>query len=175
MLIGEHGDEGAMGVVLNRASETLVEDAVPPMATLTAPDELVYLGGPVQPEAVVVLADFADVEQAEVAVVDSIGFLPGEIEDTSAIGELRGVRVFAGLRGLGPGTARGRARGGCLDRRHRSQLRCVHEPRRSSLWRDVLRREGGALAHSRAASRRSTGQLSGAAGRRSARPVAGQT
>jgi hypothetical protein len=63
----------------------------------------VYLGGPVQPEAVVVLADFADVEQAEVAVVDSIGFLPGEIEDTSALGELRGVRIFAGYAGWAPG------------------------------------------------------------------------
>src|SRR4029079_17894306 len=37
VLIGERGEEGAMGVVLTRASETLVEDAVPPMATLTAP------------------------------------------------------------------------------------------------------------------------------------------
>ena len=145
VLIGEHGDEGAMGVVLNRASETLVEDAVPPMAPLTAPDELVFLGGPVQPEAVVVLADFADVEQAEVAVVDSIGFLPGEIEDTSALGELRGVRIFAGYAGWAPGQLE----------EELAERSWVVLPARSSdvftnapdgLWTEVLRRHGGGLA-----------------------------
>jgi putative transcriptional regulator len=103
VLLGEHGDEGAMGVVLNRVSTALVDDAVPPIAALTGPDERVYLGGPVQPQAVVVLADFADAEQAEVVVVDNIGFLPGEIEDAAEVGELRGVRVFAGYAGWGPG------------------------------------------------------------------------
>jgi putative transcriptional regulator len=29
VLVGEHGDEGAMGLVLNRASETTVGEAVP--------------------------------------------------------------------------------------------------------------------------------------------------
>ena len=96
VLIGEHGDEGAMGVVLNRVSNALVDDAVPPIAALTGPGEPVYLGGPVQPQAVVVLADFVDVEQAEVTVVDSVGFLPGEMEEAAELGELRGVRVFSG-------------------------------------------------------------------------------
>jgi putative transcriptional regulator len=145
VLIGEHGDEGAMGVVLNRASETLVEDAVPPMATLTAPDELVYLGGPVQPEAVVVLADFADVEQAEVAVVDSIGFLPGEIKDTSAVGELRGVRVFAGYAGWGPGQLEDEVEEGAwIVLTALSSDVFTTAP--DMLWSDVLRREGGPLA-----------------------------
>ena len=37
VLIGEHGDDGAMGVVLNRVSPVTVEDAVPPIAALTHP------------------------------------------------------------------------------------------------------------------------------------------
>lgn len=145
VLIGEHGDEGAMGVVLNRVSATLVEDAVPPMASLTAPDELVYVGGPVQPEAVVVLADFADVEQAEVAVIDSIGFLPGEIEDTSAVGELRGVRVFAGYAGWGPGQLEDELEDGAwivVAARSADVFTTTPE----TLWAEVLRREGGPLA-----------------------------
>jgi putative transcriptional regulator len=145
VLIGEHGDEGAMGVVLNRVSTALVDDAVPPIASLTGPDEPVYLGGPVQPQAVVVLADFADVEQAEVVVVDSIGFLQGEIEDTSAVGELRGVRIFAGYAGWGPGQLEEELEEGAW----------IVVPARSSdvfttapetLWSEVLRREGGPLA-----------------------------
>ena len=145
VLIGEHGDEGAMGVVLNRASETLVGDAVPPMAPLTAPDELVFLGGPVQPEAVVVLADFADVEQAEVAVVDTIGFLPGEIEDTSAFGELRGVRIFAGYAGWAPGQLEDELEEGAwivVTARSSDVFTAAPE----LLWSEVLRREGGPLA-----------------------------
>src|SRR4029078_1163469 len=145
VLIGEHGDEGAMGVVLNRASETLVEDAVPPMATLTAPGELVYLGVPVQPEAVVVLADFADVEQAEVAVVDSIGFLPGEIEDTSALGELRGGRIFDGYASWAPGQLEDELEEGAwivVTARSSDVFTTAPE----LLWGEVLRREGGPLA-----------------------------
>jgi putative transcriptional regulator len=145
VLIGEHGEEGAMGVVLNRVSATLVEDAVPPMASLTAPDDLVHLGGPVQPDAVVVLADFADVEQAEVAVVDSVGFLPGEIEDTSAVGELRGVRVFAGYAGWGPGQLEEELEDGAwIVAQARSSDVFTTAP--EMLWSDVLRREGGPLA-----------------------------
>ena len=134
-----------MGVVLNRVSGTLVEEAVPPMAPLTAPDDLVHLGGPVQPDAVVVLADFADVEQAEVAIVDSIGFLPGEIEDTSATGELRGVRVFAGYAGWGPGQLEDELAEGAwiVTAAHSSD---VFTTSPEMLWRDVLRREGGPLA-----------------------------
>ena len=72
VLVGEHGEEGAMGVVLNRVSTVTVEDAVPPMAELVGPDELVYVGGPVQPQAVVVLADFVDPARAEALVVGDV-------------------------------------------------------------------------------------------------------
>jgi putative transcriptional regulator len=115
------------------------------MASLTAPDEPVYVGGPVQPEAVVVLADFADVEQAEVAVLDSIGFLPGEIEDTSTIGRLRGVRVFAGYAGWGPGQLEEELEEGAwIVVTGRSGDVFTTSP--DTLWADVLRREGGPLA-----------------------------
>ncbi len=145
VLVGEHGDEGAMGVVLNRVSATLVSEAVPPIAPLTGPDEPVYLGGPVQPQAVVVLADFADVEQAEVVVVDNIGFLPGEIEDAAALGDLRGIRVFAGYAGWGPGQLEHElVEGAWIVVAARGAD--VFTPAPDSLWSDVLRREGGPLA-----------------------------
>ena len=41
VLVGEHTDEGALGVVLNRASEATVEDAVPELSTLIDDEELV--------------------------------------------------------------------------------------------------------------------------------------
>jgi putative transcriptional regulator len=134
-----------MGLVLNRVSTALVDEAVPPIASLTGPDEHVYLGGPVQPQAVVVLADFADVEQAEVVVLESIGFLPGEIEDASAVGELRGIRVFAGYAGWGPGQLEDELEDGAwIVVAARSSDVFTSAP--ETLWSEVLRREGGPLA-----------------------------
>lgn len=145
VLVGEHGAEGAMGVVLNRVSSALVDDAVPPIAPLTGRDEPVYLGGPVQPQAVVVLADFADVEQAEVVVVENVGFLPGEIDEASAVGELRGIRVFAGYAGWGPGQLEAElAEGAWIVVPARGSDVFTSTP--DTLWSDVLRREGGPLA-----------------------------
>ena len=63
--------------------------------------ELVHLGGPVQPSAIVVVADFADPAQAGALILDSVGFLPAEA-DPDTIGELA-ARVFAGYAGWGLG------------------------------------------------------------------------
>jgi putative transcriptional regulator len=103
VLVADHGDDGAMGVVLNRNSPVAVRDAVPPMAPLVDPGATVYLGGPVQPQAVVVLADFADPGRAGGLVLETVGFLPGTVEDPDELGGLNAVRVFAGYAGWAPG------------------------------------------------------------------------
>ena len=144
VLIGEHGDEGAMGIVLNRVSGVLVEDAVPPISPLAGPEAPVYLGGPVQPQAVVVLADFADPEPANV-LVESVGFLPGEVDDVSELGELERIRVFAGYAGWAPGQLEGELAEGSwivLDARASD----IFTERPDQLWTEVLRRGGPALA-----------------------------
>ena len=145
VLVGEHGDEGAMGVVLNRVSPVTVEDAVPPIAELVGPDELVYVGGPVQPQAVVVLADFIDPERAEALVVGDVGFLPGELDDPLDVGKLRNVRVFAGYAGWAAGQLEGELEeGSWLVMPALAADVFTTEPDR--LWSVVLRREGGGLA-----------------------------
>ena len=103
VLLGEHGEDGAMGLVLNRVSDVTVADAVPPIADLVDDGELVHVGGPVQPQAVVVLADFVEPHRAGALVLDTIGFLPGDVDDETDLGELRTVRVYAGYAGWGPG------------------------------------------------------------------------
>ncbi len=76
ILVGEHGDEGALGVVLNRMSDSRVDDALPELAGLVDGAEAVHVGGPVQPSAIVVLAEFEEPERAGTLVLDDIGFLP---------------------------------------------------------------------------------------------------
>jgi putative transcriptional regulator len=103
VLVGEHGEEGAMGLVLNRPSEVTVGDAVPPLAAVTGEDALVYVGGPVQPEAVLVLGEFEDPASAATLVVGDVGFASSEGDLELLAGMTRQARVFAGYAGWGPG------------------------------------------------------------------------
>jgi putative transcriptional regulator len=103
VLITEHTEEGAAGLVLNRRSGTSVADAVPNLAPLVEDEELVYVGGPVQQEAVLCLAEFDDPEDAAILVVDHVGFVPGDGDFGLIAGGTRRARVFAGYAGWGPG------------------------------------------------------------------------
>ncbi|HZN21321.1 MAG TPA: YqgE/AlgH family protein [Gaiellaceae bacterium] len=141
VLVGEHTDEGALGVVLNRASEATVEDAVPELSALIDDEELVHVGGPVQPSAIVVVADFADPEQAGALILDSVGFLPAEV-DPDAIGELRRARVFAGYAGWGPGQLDEELdEGSWIVAPALAEDVFTGDP--EELWSEVLRRKGG--------------------------------
>lgn len=102
VLVGEHSAEGALGIVLNRPLEVTVEEAVPPLASLVAPGEILFQGGPVQPEQPVLLAEFARPELADLLVFGSVGFLVGDVSPDVLPG-IRRARVFAGYSGWGPG------------------------------------------------------------------------
>jgi len=102
VLVGERDEEGALGVVLNRPGPVTGAETVPPLAELVAPEERLFVGGPVQPQSAVVLADFEDPADSGLLVMGSIGFLLGDIEPSS-LGAIRRARVFAGYAGWGPG------------------------------------------------------------------------
>jgi putative transcriptional regulator len=136
VLVLEHSGEGAMGVVLNRESETRVAEAIPALASLAEPDELVRIGGPVSPQSVVALGDFEDVGEAGTRVVGSLGTLDPEAENES----LRRVRVYAGYTGWGPGQ---------LDGELEEEAWMVLPARPGDpfadgdIWSEALRRKGG--------------------------------
>ena len=103
VLLTHHDKEGAMGLVLSRPSEVRVADALPELALLAGTDPAVHVGGPVSPEALVVLVDH---ERPPVsAIVGNVAFM----ESGSEIGALDAVRarVFAGYSGWGPGQLEG--------------------------------------------------------------------
>jgi putative transcriptional regulator len=99
VLVIEHTEEGAMGVVLNRESETRVADAVPQLAELAGQDDLVRIGGPVAPQSVVALGEFGDPSEAGKHVVGQLGTLDPESPNDS----LARLRVYAGYAGWGAG------------------------------------------------------------------------
>src|SRR5512132_585567 len=99
ILVLEHTEDGAMGVVLNRRSDTLVADAVPALAALPGADEAVYVGGPVAPGSVVALGDFEDPNEAGTRVTGSLGTLDPDRPSPS----LQRLRVYAGYAGWSGG------------------------------------------------------------------------
>jgi putative transcriptional regulator len=145
VLVGEHGEEGAMGVVLNRPSDVTVADAVPPLAELVDPIALVHVGGPVQQQAIVVLGEFDDPSRAAVIVVGSVGFLPGEVDEAAVLGGLGRVRVFAGYAGWGSGQLEQElAESAWIVVPAEQDDVFADDP--AGLWSSVLRRRGGPYA-----------------------------
>src|SRR5919204_2448397 len=107
VFVTAHTDEGAVGLILNRPSETTVAEAVPQLTPLAGGDEPVFVGGPVSPSGVAVLAEFDDPDDAGVPVVDDLGYvaLDDALEDGPP--PLRRLRVFAGVAGWGEGQLEG--------------------------------------------------------------------
>ena len=149
----EHADEGAVGVVLNQPSETRLVDVLPEWAAASALPAVAFVGGPVQPQdALIGLARFtprggageegADAWQpllGRIGIVD-LGRSPDE-----ARGAIEAVRVFAGYSGWGPGQLdRELEQGGwfVVD----ADPDDILTPDPASLWRVVLRRQGGDVA-----------------------------
>jgi putative transcriptional regulator len=144
VLVGEHNDEGALGVVLNRPAPATVLDVVPPLASLVAPGDPLFVGGPVQPDGAVLLAEFERPDDAGVLVFGSIGFLVGKLQPEHVEG-VRRARVFAGYSGWGPGQLEAEMEQGSwiLEPAGRED---VFSDRPEHLWSDVLRRKGGDYA-----------------------------
>ncbi|MFL5845358.1 MAG: YqgE/AlgH family protein [Solirubrobacteraceae bacterium] len=101
VLIAEHTEAGAMGVVLSRPSESTIGEVVPDLSALIDDDELVFTGGPVQPDGVMVLAEFDDPQDAALPIDGELGFVALEAE-TEEIAASR-ARAFAGHAGWGAG------------------------------------------------------------------------
>jgi len=140
VLVGHHDDDGAVGVVLNHVTDVAVDEAVPPLADLVAPGDPLFVGGPVQPDAAVVLAEFEDRASAGISAFGSVGFLPDEADAESRSG-IRRARVFAGYSGWGPGQLEDEVGGDSWIVASATTGDVFHaDP--DQLWSDVLRRLG---------------------------------
>lgn len=143
----EHSAQGAVGVVLNHPTELEVAAVLPDWADFVTKPQVVYLGGPVQNDSVLALAlprgGAAPAGWSEVAAGVGSVDLHGPAADVGP--ELAEIRLFAGYSGWGPGQ---------LDSELRQHAWLVVEalpadvfaPDPETMWRSVLRRQGGRLA-----------------------------
>ncbi len=144
VLVGVHSDEGAMGVVLNRPSETAVNEAVPQLEGACEQDP-VYVGGPVQPGSIILLAEFLDPAPIGLLVVGRIGFPAPETDIEQLTGATERRRVFAGYAGWSSGQLETE-----LDQGdwivHPAEPEDVFTEVPEDLWSRVLTRMGGTYA-----------------------------
>jgi putative transcriptional regulator len=136
VLMVEHNENGAFGVVLNRPSETTVAEVVPSLAPYAGDDEVVWIGGPVAADTAVALGRFEDPGASAGIVVGDLGVI--DPEDPGD--RVRGIRVYAGHAGWGPGQLEGEI----------EQDAWILEPaspedpfREGDLWSYLLGRRGG--------------------------------
>jgi putative transcriptional regulator len=145
VLIGIHNEEGAMGVVLNRPSTVTVGEAVPQLCELLGPGDPVYVGGPVQSDSVVFLAEFLEPSLAGVLVLGRIGF-PAPDAGVEQLAEATARRrVFAGHAGWGQGQLDAEVANGDWIA-HSAEPEDVFTDSPEELWSGVLTRKGGSYA-----------------------------
>ena len=141
VLICEHSPEGALGVVLNRPTHVKVADAIPAFAEVVPEGATVFIGGPVQPQAALMLADLEHPDLAGIVVTGTVGLLSGEVDDIVVDG-IRRARVFAGYSGWGGGQLEAElARDDWIVEPAIPDELFTDAPER--LWGDVLARKGG--------------------------------
>ena len=141
VLVTEHTEDGAAGLVLNRPTESEVSEIVPALESLVDDGEPIFMGGPVQPNGVLVLGEFLDPEDAAVPLFGSLGF-PSLDEPDEVVPLTTRRRIFAGYAGWGSGQLEDElAREDWILEEAQPDDAFTEAP--GELWADVLRRKGG--------------------------------
>lgn len=143
VLLLEHSEDGALGVVLNRPTtlsshETLPEEFHAAMGSA----EVIHEGGPVEPENVILLAEYtAPIEDTALAV-GTIGVVDPGTDPQRLVDATHAVRAFGGYAGWSAGQLEAE-----IDEEAWIDAVClpsdVFTDTPDALWRDVLDRKGG--------------------------------
>ena len=109
VLIVEHGDTGAMGLVINRPSEISLSRALKKHFDLPETGDLIYVGGPVEENGMFILHNAQEWSESESPIVSGI-FVGNSAEvfenivqqSAEAESEIK-FRVYSGCSGWSPG------------------------------------------------------------------------
>jgi putative transcriptional regulator len=138
VLILEHGNDGALGLILNRPTTERAETYLPSWHEHLVPPGIVHFGGPVDPEVAIGLGRAGDDAQVGVsgfALVD----LTADPEPDSPH-----VKVYAGYSGWTAGQLEDELQSGSWFVLDAAPDDPFGDP--DGLWTRVLRRQGGTLS-----------------------------
>ncbi|MFG1608689.1 YqgE/AlgH family protein [Actinoplanes sp. NPDC049265] len=149
VLLVAHETGGALGVVLNRATEVPVSDVLGGWGELAGDPAVLFEGGPVQPESAICLARTRPEVKKRVSGFHQVAGALGTVDLSADPDRLRdsvaGIRVFAGYSGWSPGQLEDEISSGSwfvFDALPGDPF--VTRP--DDLWAMVLRRQGDILA-----------------------------
>jgi putative transcriptional regulator len=147
VLMIQHDDEGALGVVLNRPTELEVDAVLGEWTDLAADPRVIYAGGPVEPNGVLALgrrSPGADVPGWR-RVLGDVGTVDLHREPEEMTPGLDGMRFFAGYSGWEAGQLEAElAEGAWLV--VPAVADDVLAPAPDAMWRSVLRRQSGKVS-----------------------------
>ena len=143
-----HDDSGTMGVVLNRPMDGVdLLEQLPQWAPHFAPPAVAFQGGPVEPVIAIGLARLNAPTRHEgwTAFAGNLGILDLRLSPSELGSGLEETRVFVGYTGWGAGQLEAEIAEGAwfvVD----AEAGDAFTPDPESLYREVLRRQGGQLA-----------------------------
>lgn len=148
VLLLDHGDDGGLGVVLNRPLEVEVAAVLPPWQPHVTSPSVLFQGGPVGLDSALGLVGLPGDSREPPGVrriSGSLALVDLDAEPAAVVPELSGMRVFAGYAGWGSGQLeRELEEGSWYVVASESRDPFTDVPER--LWRAVLRRQPGDLA-----------------------------
>lgn len=148
VLLLDTGEEGALGVVLNRPSPILVADVLESWRDVVAVPEVLFQGGPVGADGALAVGALTDPEDVPVGfreVFDRCGVVDLDTPVELVDGSLDALRIFVGYAGWGAGQLESEVADGSWYVVPARPADAFGQDA-DTLRRDVLRRQPGALA-----------------------------
>ncbi|HMJ91301.1 MAG TPA: YqgE/AlgH family protein [Candidatus Acidoferrum sp.] len=142
LLICQHDPEGAFGLVLNRSSGNKVGDAITANLTEAFKTHELFLGGPVQTQALSYLHSDTFIPDANVMPNLALGHSLDELIDLGeSFSAAQQVKIFAGYAGWSPGQLDDEMKRNTW-LTHPASLELVFHAKPDELWPMILKEKG---------------------------------
>jgi putative transcriptional regulator len=149
VLLLDHDDDGALGVVISRPTTVPVADVLPGWSDLVTVPDVLFSGGPVATDSALAVAVLGgagdDTPIGWKPLYPGAGLVDLDAPPELLAGVLDGMRVFAGYAGWGAGQLEGEIDEGAWYVVS-AEPGDLLDPDAERLWRKVLRRQAGELA-----------------------------
>ncbi len=149
VLLCEHGPEGALGVVVNRPTAMSISEALPQVPIIEGVGHVLYAGGPVQTNYVMLLYRGDEFPENAHHVFNGV-CLGGDIgvveRILTGVGTKESFRAYLGYTGWGPGQLESEMKTGSWIKLP-ADSKLVFEKEPARVWGDILLTLGDAYQH----------------------------